>query len=80
VLDTSHLREYTDLSAFRSLVTNSGLRIVALERRLLWFPLLDPLLFRISGRVATHRRVLSVLRAAKVPIPGYYGLEVVLES
>jgi ubiquinone/menaquinone biosynthesis C-methylase UbiE len=80
VLDTSHLREYTDLPAFRSLVTSSGLRIVALERRLLWFPLLDPLLFRIGARIATHRRVLSVLRAAKVPIPGYYSLEVVLES
>jgi len=80
VLDTSHLREYTDLRVFRALVTNPGFRIVALERRLLWFPLLDPLLFRIGGRVAEHRRLLGVLRAAKVPIPGYYGLEVVLES
>ena len=69
VLDTSHLREYTDLRAFRSLVTTSGLRIVALERRLLWFPLLDPLLFRIGGRVTAHRRLLGALRAAKVPIP-----------
>ena len=49
VLDTSHLREYTDLDAFRQLVTSAGLRIVALERKLLWFPLLDPLLFRFGG-------------------------------
>ncbi len=79
VLDTSHLREYTDLPAFRELVTGSGLRIVALERRLLWFPLLDPLLFRLGGRLASHPRVLRVLRAAKVPIPGYFGLELVVE-
>jgi ubiquinone/menaquinone biosynthesis C-methylase UbiE len=79
VLDTSHLREYTDLGAFRSLVTSSGLRIAALERRLLWFPLLDPLLFRAGARLASHRHTLRALRAAKVPIPGYYSLEVVLE-
>ena len=79
VLDASHLREYTDLRAFRELVTSSGLRIVALERRMLWFPLLDPLLFRFGSRLASKPRVLRVLRTPKVPIPGYYGLEVVME-
>ena len=82
VLDPSHLREYADLSAFSALVTGSGLRIVALERRLLWFPLLDPLLFRVGGRVpglARRQRILRVLRAVKVPIPGYYALELVVE-
>ena len=79
VLDTSHLREYTDLDAFRALLREAGLREVALERRLLWFPLLDPVLFRVGGRLATHRRLLRVLRAVRVPIPGYYALEVVLE-
>ena len=83
VLDTSHLREYTDLEAFVRLVTEDGcLRVLELERNLLWFPLLDPLLFRLGGRfpgLAGRRSLLRVLRAAKVPIPGYYGLEVVLE-
>jgi len=79
VLDTSHLREYTDLRAFRELLTSSGLRIVALERRMLWFPLLDPLLFRMGGGLASHPRVLRILRIAKVPIPGYYGLELVVD-
>jgi SAM-dependent methyltransferase len=83
VLDTSHLREYTDLDAFRSLLTEGGrFRIVHLERRLLWFPLLDPLLFRVGGRVpglAKRASLLRVLRALRVPIPGYYSLEVVLE-
>ncbi len=79
VLDTSHLREYTDLAAFRALVEGSGLHIVALERRRLWFPLLDPVLFRVGRRLRGRPRLLRALRAAKVPIPGYSSLEVVLE-
>ncbi len=79
VLDTSHLREYTDLAAFRALVESSELRVVALERRLLWFPLLDPVLFRIGGRLGTRPRLLRLLRAPRVPIAGYYALEVVVE-
>ena len=79
VLDTSHLREYTDLASFRALVEGAGLRIVSVERRLLWFPLLDPLLFRLGGRLRSHARARRVLRAAKVPIPGYYSLELAVE-
>ena len=82
VLDTSHLREYTDLAAFRALVTSCGLRILALERRQLWFPLLDPLLFRVGHRVpglTSRRTLLRGLRAPRVPIAGYYSLELVLE-
>ena len=82
VLDTSHLREYTDLGAFRALLRESGLRLLALERNRLWFPLLDPLLFRLGHRLPAlrgRRRVLRLLRAVKVPIPGYYSLEAILE-
>ena len=79
VLDTSHLREYTDLADVRSLVESTGLRILALERRLLWFPLLDPLLFRVGGSLAARPRLLRLLRAPRVPIPGYYSLELVVE-
>jgi len=83
VLDTSHLREYTDLPVFVALVTeDERFRVVAQDLRLLWFPLLDPLLFRVGGRfrgLAGRASVLRLLRAVKVPIPGYYALEVVLE-
>ena len=79
VLDTSHLREYTDVASVRSLVEASGLRIVALERRLLWFPLLDPILFRIGGGLRSRPRARRALRAARVPIPGYYSLDLALE-
>ena len=82
VLDTSHLREYTDLDGFRSLVTAAGFTFLALERRLLWFPVLDPVLFRVAHRVTALRRArgfLQVARTARIPIPGYYALEAVLE-
>ncbi len=83
VLDTSHLREYTDLDAFVQLLTEGGrFHILALERNRLWFPLLDPVLFRIGHRyrrLAERRTLLRVLRALRVPIPGYYSLEVALE-
>jgi len=83
VLDTSHLREYTDVDIVRGLVTEAGLRIVALERHLLWFPLLDPLLFQLGRRypgLSARQSLLRVLRAPKVPIPGYYGLAMVIAS
>jgi 2-polyprenyl-3-methyl-5-hydroxy-6-metoxy-1,4-benzoquinol methylase len=79
VLDTSHLREYTDLDQVRGLVGSAGLRILALERNRMWFPVLDPVLFRVGHRLRSRPRLLRVLRAAKVPIPGYYVLELVVE-
>ena len=82
VLDISHLREYTDVEVVRGLVADAGFRVLALERNLLWFPLLDPLLFRLGHRftgLSSRPSLLRALRAPKVPIPGYYGLEVVLE-
>jgi SAM-dependent methyltransferase len=84
VLDPSHLREYTDIPAFRSLlVENDRFRVLALERHQLWFPLLDPLLFRLGGRAPTlvsHRMLLRTLRAPRMPVPGYSSLEAVLEK
>jgi SAM-dependent methyltransferase len=80
VLDTSHLREYTDVDVVRALVGEAGLRIVELETRPLWFPLLDPLLFRVArGPAGRRRRVVRALRAVRVPIPGYYTLAFVVQ-
>ena len=50
MLDTSHLREYTDTETVRDLMTAAGFQVLALECYLLWFPLLDPLLFRLGHR------------------------------
>jgi 2-polyprenyl-3-methyl-5-hydroxy-6-metoxy-1,4-benzoquinol methylase len=79
VLDTSHLREYTDLDVVRDLIGSANLRIVALERSHMWFPLLDPVLFRLGRPRRSRPRFLRTLRAVKVPIPGYDVLELVVE-
>ena len=60
-------------------MASADLRLVALERNLLWFPVGDPLLFRFGGGLAAHPRLLRALRAPKVPILGYYALELVVE-
>jgi len=83
VLDTSHLREYTDTAVVHDLITAAGFQVLALDRRLLWFPLLDPALFRLGSRyagLASKPLLLRVLRAPRVPIAGYYSLEIVVES
>jgi 2-polyprenyl-3-methyl-5-hydroxy-6-metoxy-1,4-benzoquinol methylase len=82
VLDTSHLREYTSVDQVRDLIQAAGLRTLALERRPLWFPLLDPVLFRLGHRLSglsSRHSLLRVLRAPRVPIPGYHSLELLLE-
>ena len=82
VLDTSHLREYTNVQTVRELLAAAGFQVLTLERRLLWFPLLDPLLFRLGHRfsaLSERQSLLRALRAPKVPIPGYYALELMLE-
>ena len=58
VLDTSHLREYTDLDRLRELVANADLRIFALERNPMWFPLFDPLPFRVGHRLRSRLKLL----------------------
>ena len=82
VLDTSHLREYTNVQTVRELLAAAGFQVLAVERRLLWFPLLDPFLFRLGHRfpaLSERQSLLRALRAPKVPIPGYYALELMLE-
>jgi ubiquinone/menaquinone biosynthesis C-methylase UbiE len=83
VLDPTHLREYLDLGAFKDLIMEEGRFIQLLDITLepLWFPLLDPILFRTvgaRGRVGKPG-VVRLLRKPKVPIPGYYSLQIVLE-
>ena len=84
VLDTSHLREYGDLEAFRDLVMGGGRfrRLLTLELEPMWFPILDPLLFRLAQRsgLGNHPGLLRLLRAPRLPIPGYFAIHVVLEA
>lgn len=79
VLDTSHLREYQNLEAFRSLIASScSLGIQSLTLEGMWFPLLDPLLHRMCHYIALPDWLLAALRTVKVPIVGYFELRLVL--
>ena len=81
VLDPSHLREYTDLPAFRALVTGRGSGSSRSSAGCSGS--------RSSTRFSSASAAVSrgsrddrgscVLRVAKVPIPGYYALELVVE-
>lgn len=79
VLDTSHLREYTDIKLFQDLIMKQGgLEISSLEIKPLWFPLLDPILFRIGKYLGENGRILRILRSVKVPIIGYYEIHLLV--
>lgn len=81
VLDTSHIREYTDLERFKQVVIESGgFSLRGLEIEPLRFPLIDPILFRLSA-AAPHfvrSRIARFLRRIKVRIPGYFSLNVIV--
>jgi 2-polyprenyl-3-methyl-5-hydroxy-6-metoxy-1,4-benzoquinol methylase len=78
VLDKSHVREYTDLAAFRQLVTGCDLEILDLKLSLIKIPLLKPL-FRIwKRRERTLNLGLRLLLWPKIPVPGYYELEFIV--
>lgn len=83
VLDVSHLREYTDMGAFRSLL-GVGRRFACLRELVLeplWFPVVAPFLFLAAEHVgARGLERLAALRFAKLPVPGYYSLIAMLEA
>lgn len=83
VLDVTHLREYVDLDAFQRLLMDDGhfSALRALELQQIWFPMVDPFLFRwiSAGGPVPPDQWLRRVRRLKVPIPGYYALHVVLE-
>jgi ubiquinone/menaquinone biosynthesis C-methylase UbiE len=79
VLDTSHVREYTDLGLLRGAIADSGLHLLQIETTVMWFPVVDPIVFRFLRKDwASKSRIVRLLRIIRVPIPGYYHLECVL--
>jgi ubiquinone/menaquinone biosynthesis C-methylase UbiE len=79
VLDKSHVREYTDLIAFKKLITDSGLKILDLNLVQLKIQILKPI-FRIWKRgKRSINPGLRLLLMPKLPIPGYYELEFVVK-
>jgi len=79
VLDKSHVREYTDLIAFKKMITESGFKILDFKLTQLKIQILKPI-FRIWKRSKRSiDPVLRLLLMPKFPIPGYFELEIVVK-
>jgi ubiquinone/menaquinone biosynthesis C-methylase UbiE len=80
VLDTSHVREYTDLEQFKKLVENSRFKILELTLSPIKIPLFKPI-FRIWKR--KERSVDPIIKAMLIPqisVPGYYEIAMVVQK
>jgi len=81
VLDPTHVREYTEDHQLLLKIERAGLTLVESNKTLFYFPLLDFFLKRLgSGRDIYSNRILRSLRNIKVPIPGYYLWEIVVNK
>lgn len=88
VLEPSHLREYTSPKEFIGMITKSGFKVLELEISRISFPLIDPFL-KIGSRFlrsnfwakfCTAQPIEFMRKITKVPIPGYFAIEVVAQK
>lgn len=84
VLDTSHIREYTDINYFTSLFLNgpNSFKILRMEKKQLFFSIFDPLFFYLlSGHSNINNSgLIAFFRIFKIPIPGYFSLAVIIQK
>ncbi len=80
-LDPTHVREYTSDDQLLSVMLRSGLTVVESRKRPIAYPLIDPLLrlAKASRLVFQTNRLLRALRRIRLPIPGYYEWELILQ-
>jgi 2-polyprenyl-3-methyl-5-hydroxy-6-metoxy-1,4-benzoquinol methylase len=84
VLEPSHLREYSSSEDLESLLENNGFCILRTATPRIKFPLLDPLIKFIFAGIGSYRwnrlltsPIVEFLRLlTRVPIPGYYAIEI----
>lgn len=87
-LEPTHLREYASQGEFAGLLESHNFRIIKSTATKIKFPLLDPIfkpIFRLTRSNFWHNlpasRLFEALRKfLRVPIPGYYALEVVAQK
>lgn len=78
VLDTSHVREYTDFIDFQRLIVDHGFEILDIKLIPFKIPLLKPI-FRIWKRKERSMNLLlKLLLMPKLLVPGYYELELII--
>lgn len=83
VMDVTHLREYTRDSELFDLIDKKKFAILESQKTQLYFPVIDFIIRRLyikNRELYLDNSLLRVLRNIKVPIPGYYGWEVILRK
>ncbi len=84
VMDPTHLREYRKDSELLGPAQAAGLKILEARKELFWFPLSDFILRRLFpahvARGLYQKSWLQTLRRIRIPIPGYYNWEMVLQK
>jgi len=83
-LDPTHVREYSSVDEFVSLIANNGFEVISVETHQVMFPLLDLVirLFVKFGLIEPNvsfyqqHRVLSKIRRLRMPVVGYGSIEV----
>lgn len=82
VLDPTHLREYQQEEELISVLEELGFKIIHNQKTLCKFPLTDFFLkrFGFANDIYQRSSLLRILRAVKLPIPGYYYWEIVSQK
>ena len=80
-LDPTHLREYTNDDQLLDVLRDHGFEILENKKTLDGRPLMDAILRRLHApRNVYNNRFFKLLRAVRIPIPGYYQWELVCQK
>jgi 2-polyprenyl-3-methyl-5-hydroxy-6-metoxy-1,4-benzoquinol methylase len=83
VLDVTHLREYEREDELLKLIDDKRFIILEMQKHLIWFPVMDFVLRRLSisnNKFFVNNIVLQQIRKISVPIIGYYDWEIVFKK
>lgn len=88
VLEPTHLREYTSPKEFTEMLTKNGFRVLEVETSRIRFPLVDPFLKTVNrslksdfwAKFCTSKPIEFLRKITRIPIPGYYAIEVVTQK
>jgi len=88
VLEPTHLREYSSLDSFLKLLDRYGFTILKAKTPRIKFPLVDPFLKLIFGffcnefwnTLPATKPIEFLRKMSRVPIPGYYAIEVIAQK
>ena len=87
VIEPTHIKEYLSVDEFRGIFEND-FEVIEVQSPILKYPIIDPIfrglfsLFKIQAlrELPTRNYFLSKLRNIRIPILGYYSIEIILRK